>query len=133
MTALPPFLAQDYLRLPDAERSGNGSWQCAPAHLDARRRRHHDVSVRTTLTLDPDVARLIEQEVHRLRKPMKQVVNEALRRGLTGTGPKEKEPSYRVIPHEAKLRPGLDRASLNQLVDDLEDEVLLRKATNGRK
>ena len=38
--------------------------------------------MRTTLTLDPDVARMIEEEVHRLRKPLKQVVNDALRRGL---------------------------------------------------
>lgn len=41
---------------------------------------------RTTLTLDPDVVRLIEEEVHRLRKPFKHVVNDALRRGLASGG-----------------------------------------------
>ena len=35
------------------------------------------------MTLDPDVVRLLEEEVRRARKPRKQVVNEALRRGLT--------------------------------------------------
>ena len=42
--------------------------------------------MRTTLTLDPDVARRIEDEVHRLRKPFKQVVNDALRRALAPGG-----------------------------------------------
>jgi len=45
-------------------------------------RRHHDVFMRTTLALDPDVARLLEEEAHRQRKPFRQVVNEAIRRGL---------------------------------------------------
>ena len=40
--------------------------------------------MRTTLTLDPDVARLVAAEVHRARMPMKAVVNEALRKGLAG-------------------------------------------------
>lgn len=42
---------------------------------------HHHASMRTPLTLDPDVARMIEEEVHRRRKPFKAVVNEAIRRG----------------------------------------------------
>src|ERR1017187_10391370 len=33
--------------------------------------------------VDPDVARLLEDAVHRERRPMKQVVNDALRRALT--------------------------------------------------
>jgi hypothetical protein len=42
--------------------------------------------MRTTLTLDPDVARMVQEEVHRVRKPFKDVVNDALRRGLTSSG-----------------------------------------------
>jgi len=37
---------------------------------------------RITVTLDPDVAARIEDEMHRQRKQFKQVVNEAIRRGL---------------------------------------------------
>lgn len=88
--------------------------------------------MRTTLSLDPDVARLLEEEVHRQRKPLKQVVNEALRRALTGTGVKVQQPVYRVAPHEARLRPGLDRASLNRLADELEDDAVLRKSRARR-
>lgn len=38
--------------------------------------------IRTTLTLDPDAAALIQDAIHRDRRPMKQVVNDALRRAL---------------------------------------------------
>ena len=34
-------------------------------------------SMRTTLTLDPDVERLLNEEMHRVRRPYKQVVNDA--------------------------------------------------------
>ena len=77
--------------------------------------------MRTTLTLDPDVARLIEEEVHRLRKPFKQVVNEALRRGLAPGGPRGAVRPYRVRPHATRLLPGIDRGKLNALADELED------------
>jgi hypothetical protein len=83
--------------------------------------------MRTTLTLDPDVVRLIEDEVHRHRKPFKQVVNDALRRGLSPGGPAIRDKPYRVAPHRSKLRPGLDPGALNRLADEIEDEVLLAK------
>ena len=40
--------------------------------------------MRTTLTLDPDVAVLIEEARDKTKRPLKEIVNEALRRGLTG-------------------------------------------------
>ena len=84
--------------------------------------------MRTTLTLDPDVARLLTEEAHRLRKPFKHVVNEAIRRGLApspvaGAG----QEVFRVQPHRTTLRPGIDVASLNRLVDELEDEAVIGK------
>jgi hypothetical protein len=91
--------------------------------------------MRTTLTLDPDVTRLLDQEVHRLRKPLKQVVNEALRRGLTTAEPAGPEKAFTVIPHRARLHPGLDRFALNRLADELEDEAVLaqRKPSSARR
>ncbi len=81
--------------------------------------------MRTTLTLEPDVARLLEEAAHRERKPFKQVVNEALRRALGGGQGARRAPRYRVVPHEARLLPGLDRSALNRLADELEDEAVL--------
>ncbi|MGH3322236.1 MAG: hypothetical protein ACRDN9_19100 [Streptosporangiaceae bacterium] len=83
--------------------------------------------MRTTLTLDPDVARLIEDAVHRGRRPMKQVVNDAIRRGLGQPSDTSQEP-YRLTPHESSLRPGLDLTGLNRLADELEDEAVLAKS-----
>lgn len=79
--------------------------------------------MRTTLTLDADVARMLEEEAHRQRKSFKEVVNDALRRGLTRSSGKTVR--FRVTPHTAKLQPGIDRASFNRLADELEDEALL--------
>jgi len=89
--------------------------------------------MRTTLTLDPDVARMVDEEVHRVRKPMKQVVNEALRRGLTpaGRGPAPKP--YRVRPHAARLLAGLDRSRLNALADEQEDATVFGRVPRRKK
>lgn len=82
--------------------------------------------VRTTLTLDDDVARLVEDAVHRERRPMKQIVNDALRQALAPLAPRQ-EP-YHLTPHESALRPGFDLAGFNQLADELEDEAIIDKA-----
>lgn len=80
--------------------------------------------MRTTLTLDPDVARLVEEAVHREHRPMKQVVNDALRRHL-GHGGAAAAERYDLHPHVSALRPGFDRAGFNRLADELEDEAIL--------
>ncbi|MEK7704950.1 MAG: antitoxin [Myxococcota bacterium] len=85
--------------------------------------------MRTTLTLDPDVAKLLEQETHRQRRPFKHVVNDAIRRGLAPqTRPRQTAP-YRVTPHHAQLLPGLDRAALNRLADEIENDAVVAQAS----
>lgn len=79
-------------------------------------------SVRTTLTLDDDVAQLIEEAVRRERRPMKQVVNDALRRALAPHAARQQP--YHVTPHESALRPGFDPVGFNRLADELEDEAI---------
>lgn len=83
--------------------------------------------MRTTLTLDPDVARLLEEEVHRRRRPFKEVVNDAIRRALLPGRAEPPEEPYRVVPHEARLQPGLDPAGFNQLADELEVDAVLAR------
>jgi len=89
--------------------------------------------MRTTLTLDPDVERLLEDEVHRVRRPFKQVVNDAIRRGLAPRLADTPAEPYRVKPHESVLAPGIDPAHLNRLVDELEDEAVLGKRRPRRR
>jgi hypothetical protein len=88
--------------------------------------------MRTTLTLEPDVAKLIEREAHRQRKPIKQIVNEALRRGLTSPALMRGRKPFRVQPHVTSLRPGIDVARFNHLADELEDEALVEKMREGK-
>jgi hypothetical protein len=85
--------------------------------------------MRTTLTLEPDVARLIEDAVHRERRPMKQVVNDALRRALA---PQVEREPVRLVAHRSAIRPGLDLGKLNQLADELEDEAFLDATRRSR-
>jgi len=78
--------------------------------------------MRTTLTLDPDVAQRLEREMKRSGDGMKAVVNRALRVGLGMTDkPVEPEP-FRVVPHEFGVRAGVDLDRMNQLADELESE-----------
>lgn len=76
--------------------------------------------MRTTLTLDPDVQRLVEETMHRDRTSMKVVVNEALRRALA---PAATTRPYVVDVHHSLLAPGIDPSRMNQLVDELDDET----------
>lgn len=80
--------------------------------------------MRTTLTLEPDVARLIEEAAAQQRKPVKQVVNEALRRGLLPNETRRPTGRFRVRPHHTSLQAGFDAESFNQLADELEDEAV---------
>jgi hypothetical protein len=80
--------------------------------------------MRTTLTLDPDVAQILKAKTAERGVPFKQVVNEALRRGLSAE-PKVKRKPYRVTAHAAGLLPGIDPRKLNQLADELETQAIL--------
>lgn len=82
--------------------------------------------MRTTLTLDDDVARLVEEQVHRTKAPMKQVINDAIRAALAPR-PARSTP-FQVRVHHATLAPGLDLAGFNKLADELEDEAIMRLA-----
>jgi hypothetical protein len=68
--------------------------------------------VRTTLTIDEDVARLLEREQRRSGKSFKQVINDFLRLGLTVKQPLKKPfkvtPINLGLPHYDKVEDLLD-------------------------
>ena len=81
--------------------------------------------MRTTLTLDDDVARELREQVRRSGSSFKQVLNAALRRGLrTGEKPSRGLAPFRVEPFSSPFQPGVDPGRLNQLADELEVEEL---------
>ena len=64
--------------------------------------------MRTTLTLDDDVARMLETLQKEQQRPFKQVVNEVLRKGLVGMKPDSKKPVNYETP---ELKAGTCRYS----------------------
>jgi hypothetical protein len=83
--------------------------------------------MRTTLTLEPDVARLLESEMRRSGKTLKATVNEVLRLGLGRGGKPVRVPRFEVQPHAFGFKSGVDPDRMNQLVDELEAEEAARK------
>ena len=77
-------------------------------------------SMRTTLTLDDDVAARLRELAHRGRVPFKDVVNSVLRRGLAAQESAERGGPFRVEVFRSRFRPGVDPLKLNQLSDELE-------------
>ena len=91
-------------------------------HLDIRAVTHHDAYMRTTLTLDDDIADSLRELARLLDKPFKQVVNDVLRRGMAPAVMESPRPEYRVVPNRSGFAPGIDPLKLNQLNDQLEAE-----------
>ena len=83
--------------------------------------------MRTTLTLERDVAERLEGEMRRSGKSLKATVNDALRLGLGLQGKARKAPRFEVRPHAFGFKPGLDLDRLNQLADELEAEQSAQK------
>ena len=84
--------------------------------------------MRTTLTIDDDIARQLREIVHRSGKPFKNVVNEALRAGIENDRIADVSRPYRLDPVAMGEVTGpydLDKAL--QLADHLEDEETSRK------
>ncbi len=82
--------------------------------------------MRTTLTLEPDVAEKLRLRMSREKISLKRAVNEALRAGLAQSDSKPKV-KFKVEPFPAGLRPGIDPNKLGQLLDEMEVEEFLRK------
>jgi len=85
--------------------------------------------VRTTLTLDDEVAERLKEQASLHGQSFKEVINTALRRGLGFEEPAERS-VYRVKPHSSGFMPGVDPGKLNQLLDELEVETF-RKTRSG--
>ncbi len=79
--------------------------------------------MRTTLTIDDDVAEALKDLSRKSGTSFKSVVNEVLRRGLTtGEKPSAVREPFRVRSAPRGFRAGIDPLKLNQLTDELEIE-----------
>jgi hypothetical protein len=85
--------------------------------------------MRTTLTLDPDVAMKLKKRMAEKKLTLKETVNQTLRSGLKVVEKEKIRAPFKVIPHSYGFKPGIDLNRLNQLVDELEAEEYVRKMT----
>ncbi len=79
---------------------------------------HRDV--RTTLTLDDDVAAKLRAEARRSGKPFKQLVNDCLRRGLIVRSKATPAPPFKVKARPLGLRPGFSYDNVWELIEQIE-------------
>jgi hypothetical protein len=81
--------------------------------------------MRTTVTLDPDVAEQLKAIARRRNVSFKVALNDAVRGGLAaGRGGSR---PYKVPERPMGLRPGIDLTKALQLAGELEDEEIIRK------
>jgi hypothetical protein len=84
--------------------------------------------VKTTVTLDRDVERILRETVMRTHKPFKKVLNETLRAGIEqAAGIGQAEP-FVLRTRPMGLRAGHDPTGFNRLADDLEAEAFLESS-----
>ena len=82
--------------------------------------------MRTTLTLDDDIADSLKEQARLLDRTFKQVVNDALRRGLSPTA-REERPVFRLEPLIGGFLPGIDPLKIKELNAELELQELMKK------
>lgn len=77
------------------------------------------MSQRTTLTLEDDVAARLREASRRTGRPLKSVVNDAIRAGLA-TQASGTKPPFRVQARAMGLRPGIDLDDIAGLLERVE-------------
>lgn len=89
--------------------------------------------MRTTLTLDDDLARELRERAHRSGLSFKQVVNETLRAGLARRDADRRPRPYRLKPAPmGELAAGVDPAKLLDLADRLHDAEVVREVAERK-
>jgi hypothetical protein len=83
-------------------------------------------TVRTTVTLDSDLAEKLRSLARERGISFKEALNSALRRGLASGSAGSRRP-YRLASRRLGLRPGVDLEHALRLSGELEDAETIRK------
>jgi hypothetical protein len=80
--------------------------------------------MRTTLTLDDDVAAKLKAESRRADRPFREIVNETLRRGLASRRVAARRQAFKVGARDlGSLKPGLSLDNIAELIEQVEGSV----------
>ncbi|HKF55330.1 MAG TPA: DUF2191 domain-containing protein [Blastocatellia bacterium] len=77
--------------------------------------------MRTTLTIDDDVAEKLNEELKRTGGSFKQLVNDTLRTGLSLRRQLQKPRKYRVRSRDLGFRSGLNYDNTGELLEQIEE------------
>ena len=90
--------------------------------------------MRTTLTIEPAVARRLRGVMEQRQQTLKAVVNEALLEGLKAMMKSEtqKRKRFVVVPHSFGFPPGIDLNKIGQFADELEAAEIVAKWQQGK-
>jgi len=80
--------------------------------------------MRTTVTLDPDVAERLSQLMKERNLTFKEAVNSSLRKGL---GTEVRARPYKAPSYHMGLKPGIDGDRITHVMDEIADEEFVRK------
>ena len=87
--------------------------------------------MRTTVTLENDVARMLDDQARRTRKSFKETLNEAVRLGLGRASNPAAETEFVIEPRDMGLRSGIDGGRFNSLLDEMDADVFLDSNAGG--
>lgn len=76
--------------------------------------------MRTTLTLDDDVAAKLKAEARRTGRPFRDIVNETLRHGLVTRQTAPAQQPFKVVARDLGLRQGLSLDNIAELIEQVE-------------
>jgi hypothetical protein len=101
--------------------------------------KHHDSNIddammlfmRTTVTLDPDVAAKLKEETRKRGISFKEALNSSVRRGLE-RGEAKQRPYRLPPPHRMGAKPGVNLDKALRLAGELEDAEIIRKLQLGK-
>ena len=80
--------------------------------------------MRTTLTLDDDVAAKLRTESQRAGRPFREIVNDTLRRGLESRRAAIQQLAFKVTARDlGNLKPGLSLDNIAELIEHIEGSV----------
>jgi hypothetical protein len=80
--------------------------------------------MRTTLTLDDDVAAQLQAESRRSGRPFRDIVNETLRRGLANRPRVPSRQAFKVMARDlGDLGPGLSLDNVAELIEKVEGSL----------
>ena len=85
-------------------------------------------TMRTTLTIEDELAQALKERAFHSGRSFKAVVNEALRAGLSASEAAPRPRRYRLKPAAlGGVRPGVDLDQALRLAETLEDREIARK------